>query len=315
MNPEPRFSIVIVHRNGPETLLAALAALHQAMDTQLDEVFLVDNASADDSIAQVRHRYPDVTIIANPCNNGFARANNQAITRAGGRFILLLNSDALVPPDILARLEGHFSARPDAALIGAALVGEDGIAQHSAHAFPSFAGELGLSRTRPAVPDPGVDLQPVDWLVGACLAARRAAVDRLGPLDEDFFFYYEDVEWSLRMRRGGWGVYLANDLPVIHLRGLSTRSLRHEARVEMVRARLLYYRKAFPFWQTAVLYLHRVLGLLLGGAIWGALALLALGRSRHLNLRALRYLYPMAWLLAGMPDGWGLPDKCPRGRV
>lgn len=307
-----RFSVIIVHRNGAEMLLKTLAAVYAACDPAQDEIFVVDNGSNDDSAGRVAGAYPDVRLVRNPCNNGFARANNQAIALAQGRLLLLLNSDALLAPGALGRLERHFDTHPRAGLIGGRLVGPDGSAQNSGHRFPSFLGELGLARHK--TPGPvRVDgqLAEYDWIVGACMAARRTAVDQAGALDPDFFFYYEDIEWNLRLHRHGWRTFVAQDVEVVHLRGQATRAVRREALVEELRSRLIYYRKAFPRPAAVTLILHRVVRLALKAVLWGAAVVMTLGRLDRIRRRALRYLHPMAWVLAGMPGGWGLPDKCP----
>jgi GT2 family glycosyltransferase len=313
---ECRFSVIIVHRNGRALIMATLAALHAGLDSRLDEVILVDNGSRDDSLAAVREAYPDIRVIANPCNNGFARANNQAIAVAHGQYLLLLNSDAQLAPDGLARLAAHFEAHHDVGVIGARLVGEDGKAQNAGHDFPSLLGEFGLAKSRPhslANPCPG--LYPVPWTVGACMAVRRQAVDQAGPLDGDFFFYYEDVEWCLRLSRHGWGVALAGDVDAVHVRGGSTVVLRRESLIEQTRSRMTYYRKAFPPRQAQALVAYRVVRLALGSLVWGTLNLLTLGRIASARRRSLRYAYPLLWLLRGMPESWGLPGRCAERQV
>lgn len=307
-----RFSIIIVHRNGADMLLDTLACVARACDPARDEIILVDNASRDDSVARVAERYPTVRVIGNGCNNGFARACNQAIARAQGEFMLLLNNDAQVAPDSLNHLETHFGHHPEAALIGASLRGPGGERQNSGHRSPTFRSELGLAiKHRPPAADATAALTETDWVVGACLAVRRAAVQQAGALDPAFFFYYEDVEWSLRMRRHGWRVYVANDVPVVHLRGVSTRALRREALVEELRSRLIFYRKAFSPLAAGILTLHRILRLLPKSLLWGAAVLLTLGQVASLRRRAIRYFHPLVWVVAGMPANWGLPDRCP----
>lgn len=311
--PARRFSAIIAHRNGRDMLLATLAALYAALDPGRDEAILVDNGSSDDSVAVARARYADLIVIANGCNNGFAQANNQGIGVARGEFILLLNSDALLASDALDNLATHFAAHPEVGLIGARLLGADGRAQNAGHDFAGLLGEFGLAKARPHRPEAAfTGLREIDWAVGACLAARRRAIDQAGGLDGDFFFYYEDTEWCLRMRRQGWRVALAGDVAAVHARGGSTVVLRREALVEGLRSRLLFYRKVFPPAQAGLLIAYRVLRLILGTALHGTLNLATLGRVAGLRRRALRYAYPLYWLLNGMPEDWGLPDRCPK---
>jgi N-acetylglucosaminyl-diphospho-decaprenol L-rhamnosyltransferase len=139
-----RFSIVIVHRNGAPMLLKALAALRAACDPGRDEIFVVDNGSEDGSADEVARAWPDVQLVRNPCNNGFARANNQAIARAQGEFVVLLNNDAFLAPDTLDRFESVFRSQPRCAVVAGQLLDASGNSQRSAGYVPRALDELGL---------------------------------------------------------------------------------------------------------------------------------------------------------------------------
>ena len=309
---EVRFSVVIVHRNGVQMLLDALSALTQTIGTN-DEVILVDNGSGDDSVAQVKACFPEIRIIGNGCNNGFARACNQGLRQARGDFILFLNNDAFLPIGALERFAEDFAADPKAALIGGQLIGEDGRPQRSAGVAPSFLTEIGLLRRRH--PDVSNLAEPVEveTLVGACMALRRAALSDAGPLDEDFFFYFEETEWCVRLRRQGWKVMVDPRIRIRHLKGASTRSVRRDAQVEVLRSRLLYYRKTMPFMLALPLSLWRILRLAVNTATHLVLVLLTLGQVQTLRRKLAIYSTQLAWLASGCPENWGLPDKCPRG--
>lgn len=307
---EIRFSIVIVHRNGERMLLQALSALMQAAGDD-DEVIVVDNGSTDDSMRTARSSFPSVRLIENGCNNGFAKACNQGVAASRGRYVLFLNNDAFLPADALDRFEHDFEALPDAALIGGQLVGEDGQFQRSAGVAPTFLSELGLLRRRqPVVVDAD---QPVDveTLVGACMAFRRAAASA-GLLDEDFFFYFEETEWCVRLRRQGWRVLVDPRIRVTHLKGASTRAVRRDAQIEMFRSRLLYYWKTMSLPRALFLTVWRVIRLLANTASYLLMGALSLGLIGTVRARLMVYLTQLTWLLAGCPASWGLPDKCRR---
>src|SRR4030065_2746520 len=121
-----RFSIIIVRGNGGAMLLKALAALHAISDIERDEIFVVDNASTDGSPAQVTAAFPHVHLIRNPCNNGFARANNQAIATATGEFILLVNNDAFLEAHALQRFEEVFRTHAHIAVVACQLLAPEG---------------------------------------------------------------------------------------------------------------------------------------------------------------------------------------------
>ena len=306
-----RFQIVIVHRNGAATLLRTLAALAAATDPARDRVTVVDNGSTDDSLARVRAAYPSVEIVENGCNMGYAGAVNRAVPLSQSDFVLVLNNDAFVPPDLFDRFEGLFAADPGAAIIGPLLVSEEGEPQRCFGVEPSFAGELGLRRSerrRPKLPADAV--APVDWISGACMAVRRAALARHGSIDGGFFFYFEDVEWCIRLRRAGWRALLDQQTRVVHQMGTSTRPVRRGAQIEQLRSRLRFYGKVFPPAQAAALVASRLLRLLINATAHLALAVITLGLVPTIRSKALDYGYQVIWCLAGMPKNWGLPGKC-----
>ncbi|TCS71313.1 hypothetical protein EDC61_11039 [Sulfuritortus calidifontis] len=309
-----RFSIIIVHRNGVEGLLLALQHLMQACDPALDEIILVDNGSTDASLAEVTARYPQLTVIANGCNNGFARACNQGIARAEGDYILLLNNDAFLPSDALVRLEGRLRDYPAAGIIAGQLYGENGERQRSHGYAPTALSEVGLLR-RKSQPVTGDQPVEVETVVGACMAIRRAAIEDAGPLDEDFFFYFEETEWCVRLRRKGWRILLDPGLRITHLKGASTRAYRREAQIEMLRSRLIYYRKVFSRPVAVGLAAWRILRLIFNALTHGLAVLLTLGLLSRLRSKFLTYLRLLAWLLVGRPAAWGLPDKCPAAKA
>jgi N-acetylglucosaminyl-diphospho-decaprenol L-rhamnosyltransferase len=308
---EIRFSIVIVHRNGAQMLLNALASLMRVVGGD-DEIILVDNGSTDASVKQVGAVYPAVLIVENGCNNGFAKACNQGLAAARGNYVLFLNNDAFLPPGALDRFAEDFAAYPQVALIGGQLVGEDGVPQRSAGVAPTFLSELGWVRRRQ--PDVSTSPQPVEveTLVGACMAFRRGLADTAGRLDEDFFFYFEETEWCVRLRRQGWQVVLDPRVRITHLKGASTRAVRRDAQVEMFRSRLLYYRKTMPPLLAMPLSIWRVLRLLINTLSYLLMGVLTLGLLGKVRTKLMVYLTQLSWLLVGCPASWGLPDKCPR---
>jgi len=294
-------------------LRKALAALQQACDASRDEIFVVDNGSNDGSPDDVATQWPHVHLIRNHCNNGFARANNQAIRKAQGEYVLLLNSDAVMAPDVLNRFEEDFRRLPAVGAITGELRDDHGNLQRSGGPLPTALTEIGLGFLRPAKPMPESDgLRYAEIIVGACMAVRRTAIDMAGSLDNDFFFYGEDIEWCYRLGRHGWRIAIDPAARIVHIKGGATRGKRRGAQIEMLRARLQFYTKtmtpAVAFGVTA----FRVVRLFLNVLVNSTAALMTLGLLRSTREKAAIYILQMAWLIAGRPEHWGLPDKCPR---
>jgi N-acetylglucosaminyl-diphospho-decaprenol L-rhamnosyltransferase len=219
---------VIVNWNTADLLLDCLDSL-RAGEVRLDDVLVVDNASTDDSVARVAQRFPAVHLIRNSANVGFAGANNQGIAASTGEYVLLLNSDTLVPPGAISSLVRFMSERPRVGACGPRLLRPDGTPQPYAYGGDPTLPYLlrrGFSRLLlgRSLHDWTIDraLQ-VDWVSGACLLLRRVALDQVGPLDGQFFMYFEDNDLCLRLRRAGWQVYYEPQVAITHLGGQSLR--------------------------------------------------------------------------------------------
>ena len=191
---------------------------------------VVDNASTDGTAQMVRAEFPDVELVVEAANRGFAAGANRVLERTAGSDVLLLNADIVLREGAVDRLEGALAAHPRAAAVGPRLQRPDGSQEHSAYPFPALGlaavtnlglFSLGPQRWRatslvPGTPPPRAAVA-VDWVIGAAMALRRAAVDEVGPFDESFFMYAEDVEWCWRAREAGWEVWFEPGATVIHL--------------------------------------------------------------------------------------------------
>jgi hypothetical protein len=245
-------SVIIVSYNTRDLLRECLASVDRSERVRLD-VLVVDNGSSDGSAAMVAAEFPSVQLIQHAENRGFAAANNVAIRRSRAPSVLLLNPDAAVRPDSIARLAAVLEAHPRAAAAGPLILNPDGTVQSCGYRFPGLVHELRQSRRVNRAlslvlgPLP-VDLLPrtcteVDWCDGACLMVRRAALDEVGLLDEQYFLYTEELDWCCNARRRGWTILAAPDISVVHHRGQSSAGVRHEATALLVETRLRYYRK------------------------------------------------------------------------
>ena len=249
-------SIIIISYNTRELLMNCLRSVEASTSGCALEIFVVDNASRDGSPALVHDRFPQVRLINNNHNLGFARANNLALQQAGGRYALLLNSDTIVRPGNLEQLIGFADAHPHAGLIGVQLVNSDGSFQASFNNFPSLGTAIaeawGLMPrlsgnlhypSRP--PEQSQLATKCDWVGGACLLARRAALNQVGLLDESYFMNSEEVDWAYRMQRGGWQVWYTPDVQVIHMGGGSADRLSATQRARLYAGKVRFIQNRY----------------------------------------------------------------------
>ena len=243
MPERPRVSALIVSYNTCELTLEAVASI--SADA---EIILVDNASVDGSAEAIALRFPRVEVIRSPSNLGFAGGVNLAASAAHGDALLVLNSDARLEPQALKVLLAVFDNEPRGALVAPRLRYPDGRPQSSAFKFPGITQLV-------------LDLFPVDRLMettingrvaatrpvetdhplGACMLIRASAWHDVGPLDEGYFMYLEEIDWCRRARSRGWQIWYEPRAVAIHHGGSSTRQQRDAMFGQLWRSRLRYY--------------------------------------------------------------------------
>ena len=301
-----RFLVVIPHRNGlymlEKTLRHALAACRED-----DQVVVVDNASSDGSAIAAVASMPQVHLLRNSRNLGFAAACNQGGRYAESRYLLFLNSDALIPSNALDVLAGHLEANPSIGQLGLQLVTEDGACQRSSMPQPDVFTELGFRKRVPrGYRDPVIGA-PVGALVGACVCLPSAVFKFIGGWCEDFFFYEEDVDLSRRVISAGFDVVLLPTVSVVHSRGTATSLVRLPAQLESIRSRLTFVKKHFAPWSW-LLVPARLLSAVLNASGAIAMLILTLGLNRSVRVRASRSSMTLVWLLSFMRLPWSLSD-------
>ncbi len=216
---------VVVSYRTPDLLLACLRSL----EGEVDRIVVVDNASGDGSAELVAREHPGVTLVRNPENVGFARANNQVLEALETEYALLLNADAEVRPGAVATLRTFLEAHPAAAVASGGLDGPDGRPQHPGRRFPTLrralAETLRLHRLLPRAVRGRWLLGPYwsedrplrcDWVWGTFLLVRRPAVEEVGGFDPRHFMYGEDIDWCTRMWRHGWTVWVVPEARARH---------------------------------------------------------------------------------------------------
>jgi N-acetylglucosaminyl-diphospho-decaprenol L-rhamnosyltransferase len=249
-------SIVIVNWNTRLLLAQCLQSIYDTVSDLDFETIVVDNASSDGSVAMVRGRFPQTRVIVNSENVGFVRANNQAIARCQGRYVLLLNSDTQVLPGSLDKTVQFMDEHPSTGIVGVQLLNPDGTFQGSHTPFPILWREFlilsGLGRwlIRPTFPSHGPQAekgaQRIEGYVGgAFLMARREAADQIGGLDERIFMYAEEVDWCYRFHQAGWEVWYLPQAPIIHYGGQSSKKRHERMEAELYRSRVYFFRKHY----------------------------------------------------------------------
>ncbi len=225
----PSLSLVIVNWNTAALLVDCLRTIPDGARDLTYEVIVVDNASTDGSADLVTAEFPDVKLIRNRENVGFARGNNQGMAASSGRYVLLLNSDTLVKPQALTRLVAFMDQHTEVGAVCPRLLLPDDEPQAFAFGGDPSIGYLfrrGLYRLvlrRPVHDWHTAQIQAVDWVSGACLLARREVVDKIGGLDENIFMYFEDADWCRRIRQAGWQVMFNPQIEIVHLGGQSLK--------------------------------------------------------------------------------------------
>ena len=262
--PRPDASVVVVTHEHEDYVGACLDALAPDVAAGRAEVVVVDNRSADGSAAAARRR-DWARVLVNERRRGFAVNCNVGMAGATGRYLLLLNPDTRAAPGALASLVTYMDAHPEVGLAGARLVYPDGTVQPSARRFPGLRSFLArrspLRRwlrgsswnRRHLMLDTDVAGGQVDWLLGACLMVRREALAQVGPLDEGFRLYVEDIDWGRRMHDAGWEVHYVPEATIVHHhRAVSDRRFLSRHTWYHLRAVVRYARKHFgprlPLW-------------------------------------------------------------------
>jgi len=265
--------------------LRCLQAVYDTLGSLDCEVIVVDNASTDDSADVVQKAYPQVRLFRNQENVGFARANNQALRVAQGRYFLLLNSDAFVHAGAIATLIKFMESHPDTGATGCRLFYENGSLQKSCFSFPTPLTELWqslwLDRLFPRSPVFGKfrmsywdfdSYREVDWLMGAVMILRKEAVDQVGPLDEDYFMYSEEMDLCYRLNKASWKVSYIPEASATHIWGGTSRQNKELAFIRLYKSRVMFSRKHYGYFTTFLYKMVLFIGSLirvLGGTIAG----------------------------------------------
>ena len=307
-------SIIIVNWNTKDLLAQCLKSLEQTLQRLKMEVYVVDNGSVDRSVELMKEKFPEVIVIQNPTNLGFAKANNQAMKRSKGKYILLLNPDTQVKEGVVENLTHFMDAHPEVGIAGAKLLNSDGSKQNSIANLPSLATEL-LNKSLLRLLFPKTFLgkernisEPieVDSIIGACMMVRREAMEQVGLLDEEYFLFLEETDWCYRLKKAGWKVYHVPQAEVYHFQGKSAEKDKKRAKVEYYRSRYQFFKKNRGSWQWFVLLIGLLIKLGFEFLSMGIACILTGFAVKKWRNKLSNYAYLLWWHLKGCPEGMGL---------
>jgi GT2 family glycosyltransferase len=272
-----KVSIVIVNWRTPLLLKRCLQAINSDKNIDAFEIFVVDNASGDQSLSILANEFPGVKTIANQNNLGFSKACNQAIPQTEGEYILLLNPDTLVVDSAISKLAAFLDEHPGCGAVGPKILNDNGTLQLACRrSFPTPAAAFFrltyLSKIFPKHPvlskynltysDPE-EVCEVDALSGSCMMVRRQAILPIGLLDEDIFMFGEDIDWCWRIKQSGWRIFYYPSAVIYHSHGAASRLRPAGATINLHKGMAVFYRKhlAGNYWPIFNQLVYLVIGL------------------------------------------------------
>lgn len=286
-------SIVIVSFNTRDLTLACIESIKKNTKNIDYEMIVVDNSTVESEKLKLKsQKYNSkIKIIQNETNLGFTRGNNQGIEVAGGRYVLLLNSDTFMDSNVLGEMVEWMDANPKAGVATCALKNKDGSLQGTGGYFPilprviawmTFLDDVPFFNkfVRPYHPmhgksfvkDDGFYREPreLDWVTGAFLLTLREIAQELHGLDEDYFMYGEDVDFCFRAKKAGWEIWFLPEFSIVHYGGASSKTKEFPLLSEYKGVKI-FYRKHYPLWQYPILRVFLKFGAVLRIVVLGIL--------------------------------------------
>jgi len=255
----PDLSIIIVNFNTKQLLYECLDSIQSKVKEITYEVFVVDNASIDGSAEMVEREFPWVKLIKNKENLGFAKANNQAIGKAKGEIILLLNSDTLIIDNNIKPLLTFMKNHKNVGIVGCKVLDENGNLSYTAINFPDLISEwwffsydiirriLNVSFYKKYKGINYDKISPVDWVSGCAFFIKKEVIKKIGMLDENFFLYYEDTEYCYRAKKAGFEVIYYPFYKILHYRGKSGDPINFKTLIYCFNSSCYYFQKTHGY--------------------------------------------------------------------
>ncbi|MGE5356282.1 MAG: glycosyltransferase [Deltaproteobacteria bacterium] len=271
-------SVIIVNYNVRYFIEQCLYSVYKARKNLNIEIIVIDNNSIDNSVESISRNFPEVKLIANKINAGFAKANNQAIRIVNSKYTLLLNPDTIVSEDTLVKIFEFMENNPSAGALGVKLIdGEGRFLPESKRSIPTPLVSLlrltGLSKIFPKsrvfnkynlgyLDENAVN--EVDVLCGAFMLIRNEVFEKVGMLDEEFFMYGEDIDLSYRIRKAGYKIFYFPETTTIHFKGESTKKNSVKYHHAFYKAMSIFARKHFggKFFNFSLFFINTAIFLL-----------------------------------------------------
>lgn len=255
--PDIDLSIIIVNYNVKDLLRRCLSSIFGFQKDVNFEVMVIDNNSEDQSTKMVSEKFPQVKLLENKRNLGFSAACNQGIRKSRGRYILLLNPDTEFVSGGITEMIKFMDSHTRVGICGPQMIDSQGKIHFSCRSFPSYltavsSGQSILNRLFPRNPlsrkyllkdQDQSQKREVDWVSGSCLLTKREVFEKIGPLDELFFMYVEDVDFCYRAKNAGFWVHYFPEVAVIHHIGKSTKKRKLLMQTEHHRSMYHFFRK------------------------------------------------------------------------
>ncbi len=284
---KPKISIIILNYNTKKLLDQVISSVLETTNNIDFEIIVSDNNSSDGSIEMVKNKFPQVILIENKENGGFAKGNNIAIEKSSGEFILLLNSDTIVQKDCIEKCVAFLEAGDEKmGAVGCRVLLKDGTLDHACRrGFPtpsaSFFYFLKFHKLFPHHKTfskytlsylSEFETNEVDALTGAFMLLKRDVIKKVGLLDEDFFMYGEDLDWCFRIKESGYKIMYYPEVSIIHLKGQSSKKRPVKITYAFYNAMIIFYKKHYKnkynrivnFFMYLAIYTKFVLSLLKG---------------------------------------------------
>jgi hypothetical protein len=308
-------SVVVVNWNTQDILRDCLRSIYEQCSEIDLEVIVIDNASTDGSVEMVKKDFPQVTLIENSKNRGFAAANNQGIDISKGRYVLLLNSDTVVLDNAIAKTAAFADSHPEAAVVGCRVLNPDRTLQPTCFMFPSILNML-LSSTYLYKLFPKNkffgrermtwwnrnDIREVDVVTGCFMLVRQDAIKKVGSMDEQYFMYGEETDWCYRFKQAGWKMLFTPCAEIIHLGGQSAQKRATTMVVQLRKSILQFMKKHYGPLIYRIACLLTVIFLAVRLPIWSVIALFQRAQNGEASIKKRAYCTSIVNILFDRTD-------------